>query len=153
MPATRRLSPAVLLACLVLAMMLSSVAQGREMVSIARENVNMRAAAGTRSEALWSLSRGYPLEVVGRRGNWLRVSDFERDKGWVLRSLTARTPHHVVKSRVAKLRAAPTARSRIVGMAAHGDVLRTLGKRPGWVQVRDGGGRSGWVASRLLWGW
>ncbi|RYY66496.1 MAG: peptide-binding protein [Comamonadaceae bacterium] len=153
MPGIRRLSPVVLLASLVLAMMWSSVAQARAMVSIARENVNMRAGAGTRSEALWGLSRGYPLEVVGRRGNWLRVSDFERDKGWVLRSLTSRTPHHVVKARVANLRAAPTARSRIVGKALHGEVLRTLGKRSGWVQVRDTGGRSGWVASRLLWGW
>ncbi len=128
-------------------------AQGREMVSVARPEINMRAGAGTQHEALWSLTRGYPLEVVGRRGSWYKVRDFERDQGWVYRSLTSTTPHHIVRARVANIRSAPGTRSRIIGKAAYGDVVRTLEKTQGWVKIRREGGLIGWVARNLLWGW
>ena len=51
--------------------------QAREMVSVQRAEVNLRAGAGTQHEALWVLSRGYPLEVTGRKGQWLKVRDFD----------------------------------------------------------------------------
>ena len=58
------------------------LAHAQSMVSVARERINMRAGAGTQHEVLWMLSRGYPLKVIGRAGAWLRVSDFEGDKGF-----------------------------------------------------------------------
>lgn len=112
----------------------------------------MRSGPGTRYEALWGLSRGYPVSVLRRQGAWIEVTDFENDKGWVLRSLTNRTPHHVVKSRVANMRGAPGTRSPIVGKAVYGDVLRTLERRGEWVKVRHERGTTGWVARRHLWG-
>lgn len=137
-----------------LAMLATVEAHAREMVSIARAEVNMRAGPGTRHDILWALSRGYPLSVVGRQGNWIKVSDFESDQGWVLRSLTGRTPHHVVKARVANLRSRPTTQGRILGKLQYGDVLRTLGREGSWVKVRkEDGGPTGWVARNLLWGW
>jgi SH3-like domain-containing protein len=148
----RRLSACLLFLFLSLGT-LASVAQAQQMVSVARETVNMRSAPGTRSTVQWALSRGYPLQVVARKGAWLQVRDFEGDRGWVLRSLTGRTPHHVVKAKVANLRGAPGTRARIVGKAFYGDVLRTVERRGEWVRVRHGNGRSGWIARRLLWGW
>lgn len=127
--------------------------QAREMVSVARAQINMRAGAGTQHNTLWTLTRGYPLEVTGRQGQWLKVRDFENDAGWVYRPLVGKTPHVVVKSRVANLRNAPGTRSRILGKADHGEVLRTLEHRNDWVRVQREGGRKGWIARRLLWGW
>lgn len=127
--------------------------QAREMVSVAKAEINMRAGAGTQTAALWTLARGYPLEVTGRRGQWLKVRDFENDTGWVYRPLVGKTPHVVVKSRVANLRSAPGTRGRILGKADHGDVLRTLEHRNDWVKVQREGGLQGWIARRLLWGW
>ncbi|HSO46251.1 MAG TPA: SH3 domain-containing protein, partial [Rhodoferax sp.] len=97
--------------------------QAREMVSVARAEVNMRAGAGTQHATLWTLARGYPLEVTSRQGQWLKVRDFENDTGWVYRPLVAKRPHVVVKSRVANLRSAPSTRSRILGKADNGEVL------------------------------
>lgn len=128
-------------------------AQAREMVSVQRAEVNLRAGAGTRHEALWVLSRGFPLEVTGRKGQWLQVRDFENDTGWIFRPLTGSKPHHVVKGSVVNLRSSPSTRARIVGKATHGEVLRTLERRPQWVKVQQDGGPRGWVARRLLWGW
>lgn len=148
----RRRLPAVLLS-LVLLLLAVPLVHAREMVSIAGSAVNMRSGPGARHEVLWTLSRGYPLSVVGRKSGWLRVRDFENDRGWVLRSLTSRTPHHIVSVKVANLRAAPGTRSRIVGKARYGDVLRTLERRGAWVKVRHERGTTGWMARRLLWGW
>lgn len=128
-------------------------ASAREMVSVAKPEINMRSGAGTRHSTLWSLSRGFPLEVTGRSGQWLKVRDFENDTGWVHRPLVNKTPHHIVKSRVANIRSAPGTRSRVVGRAEHGEVLRTLERRTDWVRVQQDGGPKGWVAKRLLWGW
>ncbi|MBE0475382.1 SH3 domain-containing protein, partial [Rhodoferax sp.] len=122
-------------ALLALTLVASTAAlQAREMVSVAKAEINMRAGAGTQHEALWTLTLGYPLEVTGRQGEWLKVRDFENDTGWVYRPLVAKTPHMVVKSRVANVRHAPNTRSRILGKADHGEVLRTLEHRNDWVR-------------------
>lgn len=146
-----RLAAGLLASALLMAAAASATAQ--TMVSVARDTVNMRAGAGTRHAVQWQLARGYPLRVLAHRGGWLQVEDFEGDRGWVLARLTGRTPHTVVKVSRANLRSAPGTRARVVGRIGYGEVLRTLERRPGWLRVRDGEGRTGWMARRLVWGW
>lgn len=143
----------VVASLLLLPLLATHAVQAREMVSVNRPEINMRDGAGTRHEALWALNRGYPLEVIGRKGAWVQVRDFENDSGWVYRPLVGQTPHHVVTSRVANIRSGPTTGSRVIGKAQQGDVLRTLERRERWVRVQQEGGLRGWVARRLLWGW
>jgi SH3-like domain-containing protein len=129
-------------------------ALARDMVSVDRPEINMRDGPGTSHTALWSLVRGYPLEVLGRKGSWYRVRDFERDIGWVYRPLTSgRKPHHIVKAKVANIRSGPGTRYRVLGKAVYGEVLRTLDKQRGWVKIRQEGGPVGWISRGLLWGW
>jgi SH3-like domain-containing protein len=125
----------------------------QQMVSVAGKEVNLRSGPGTQHSAEWVLSKGYPLSVIGRRGKWLHVRDFEDDKGWIYRPLTSTTPYHIVKVKVANLRSAPSTRSRIVAKLVYGDVLKTLERAKGWVKVQRQSGSRGWVARRLLWGW
>lgn len=129
------------------------VAMAEQMVSVRGQPVNMRAGPGTHHEVLWELQRGYPLKVLRRQGRWLFVQDFENDKGWVARSLTGRTPHHMVKVTRANLRRGPGLQHPVVGQLSYGDLLRTREKRRDWVRVEGGDGKTGWVARRLLWGW
>ncbi len=132
---------------------LSTIAHAREMLSVARPEANMRAGAGTQHDIMWTLSQGYPVEIIGRRGQWYQVRDFENDKGWIYRPLLGKAPHHIVKAQVANLRSGPSLKQRIVGKVQYGDVLRTLEKKGDWVRVRRQDGGTGWVAGRLLWGW
>ena len=128
-------------------------AQAADMVSIKGATVNMRSGPGTNTDVLWELERGYPLQVLQRRGSWLQVKDFENDRGWVARALTGRTPHHIVKAKVANIRSGPGTGFRIVGKAERYDLMRTRSAKPGWVHVERGDGLKGWIAKRLLWGW
>ncbi|WP_422085938.1 SH3 domain-containing protein [Variovorax sp.] len=148
--------PALLLAFFLSWVAVPSVfaaAPSSQMVSAAVPTLNMRTGPGQRYETHWTVSKGYPFRVIGRKGDWLRVSDFENDKGWVYRPMTSKTPHHVVKAKVANLRRAPNARGPVVKKAGYGDVLRTIERRGDWIKVRHEGGATGWVQKRLTWGW
>ncbi len=149
---TRPLLALALAALACIGLLFVSTAQAREMVSV-QQRANMRAGAGTQHEALWVLEAGYPLSVTNRRGNWLQVTDFEGDTGWIYRPLTAKRPHFIVKVEVANLRSSPSPQARRVGQATYGEILRTVKHRSGWVQVRRADGLKGWIARRLLWGW
>ena len=124
-----------------------------EMVSIKGSVVNMRSGPGTNTEVLWELERGYPLQVLQRKGSWLKVRDFENDTGWVARAFTGKTPHHIVKAGIANIRSGPGTGYRIVGKAERYDLTRTRGAKSGWIRVEGRDGIKGWMSKRLLWGW
>ncbi|MBL0419050.1 SH3 domain-containing protein [Ramlibacter sp. AW1] len=126
-------------------------ARAQALVSIRGENVNLRAAPTKRSEVKFLLGSGYPLKVIGRRGSWLHVVDFENDRGWVARSLTSRKRFSIVKSPSANVRSGPGTRYRVIEKASYGDVFQVLDRRQGWVRVKLGK-RPAWVARSLLWG-
>ncbi len=148
--AATRLFFVLALACLVL---VQTPALARQMVSIKGEIVNMRSGPSTGSQILWELERGYPLEVLKRKGDWLQVRDFENDKGWVTRRLTGSTKYHIVKARVANIRSGPGTRYRVVGKSERYDLMRTRGAKAGWVKVQSASGVNGWISKKLLWGW
>jgi len=136
-----------------LMIVLLPAARALEMVSVDRDEINMRSGPGTQHKSNWLLSRGYPLMVIGRKGEWLQVRDFESDEGWVYGPLTAKKPHMVVKSNgPVNVRSGPDTRSKVIGQAQRGDVLRTLEQRQGWAKVETQSGVVGWIARDLLWG-
>ena len=135
--------------CLALA---SGAAVAQQQVSVRGEKVNLRAAPSTSSEVVWQLGSGYPLKVIDRKGGWLKVVDFENDRGWVSRRLTSTTPHVIVKSPVANVRSGPGTGHRVLRKASYGDVFRVLEKRKSWVHVRGEDARKGWIAKSLVWG-
>lgn len=130
-----------------------STALAREFVSIQGNNVNIRAKPSTRSDIMWELIHGYPLQVQQRKGSWLKVRDFEETLGWVYAPLTSKQPHRVVTARNANLRAGPSVKESIVSKLQQYEVLRSLGKSGSWAKVERSNGQQGWVAKRLTWGW
>lgn len=125
----------------------------QQMISVKGSILNMRSGPSTNTKVLWELQRGYPLQVMQRKNRWAQVRDFEGDIGWVAASLTARTPHHIVKVNNANVRKGPGTQHGIVGKASYGELLRTKERRGGWVRVERPSGKQGWVSKKLLWGW
>lgn len=131
----------------------SQATSAQSMVSVDRNTVNLRSSASTNSTILFELGKGYPLQLISRKGNWLEVRDFENDRGWIHRPLVGTTPHLVVKVNSANIRSAPNTNSRILGKVEYGELLRTLDRRSQWVRVQQESGAQGWVSRALLWGW
>ncbi len=129
-------------------------AHAQELVSVRAPTANLRAGPGTDSEVRWQLRQGYPLLVLQRQGDWLRVRDFEGDEGWIAARLTDTRRHHVVRARVLNLRSGPGREWQVVGQARYGDVLATVRRQGDWVQLRaPSGNGTVWAASDHLWGW
>ena len=116
------------------------------MVSVAGEKVNLRKGPSTQYPIIWELGKGFPLRVISSQGNWLKVSDFESDVGWVYKNLVSRKPHLIVKTNKnskarINVRSGPGTKYKVVGQAEYGVVFETMQRGDGWVK------RS------LLWGW
>lgn len=134
-------------------LLLFATAASAGMVSIDRAKVHLRSGPGQKYALLWEVGQGFPLKVIGSKGNWYRVTDFENDISWVYKPLVAKKPHMIVKGQRVNIRSGPGDNRALVGKANHGVVLRTLKHSRGWVQVRHEDGLTGWVRRDLLWGW
>lgn len=150
---TRRFSHFIAAASLALGALAPAAASAAEFVSIKGSTVNVREKPNTRSDTLWELGRGYPLQVTQRQGKWLKVRDFESTLGWVHAPLTARTPHMVITARTANMRSGPGTKFKRVATLEQHEVVRTVKKSGRWAQVRRENGQQGWIAKSLGWGW
>ena len=133
-------------------------AAGMTMVSVSGEKVNLRKGPSTSDPIIWELGKGFPLKVVGSKGSWYKVSDFENDVGWIYKNLVSRKPHLIVKvNKNSKdqinIRSGPGTAYQVVGKAQYGVVFETLQQKSGWVKVRHETGFTGWIKRSLLWGW
>lgn len=141
---------AVFFAMLVLT---ASNAEAITLVSVDGENVNLRSGPGGNYSIIWELGRGFPLKVIGSKGDWLKVSDFEGDSGWIYKKLTAKKPHLIVKKKRINVRSGPGSRYKLVGKANYGVVFKTIKSSKDWVKVKHENGLTGWIKRDLLWGW
>ncbi|MBU3937108.1 MAG: SH3 domain-containing protein [Proteobacteria bacterium] len=124
-----------------------------EMVSVSSDQARMRSGPGEKYPIQWELSVGFPLKVIARQGKWLKVTDYESDKGWIYKPLVAKTPHMIVKAAKTIIRSSPGDNQRMVANANRGVGLRTIKQKKGWVQVKHESGLVGWVRRDTLWGW
>ena len=128
-----------------------------EMVSVSGDNVNLRSGPGTTYTVKWRYGSGFPLRVLEKKGQWLKVEDFENDTGWLHRSLVKDSGHMIVKvnkdsdNRI-NIRSGPGTQFKIVGMAHYGVVFKTIKQQRGWAHVRHESGLEGWIKRTLLWG-
>jgi len=144
-PLTKVFSMSVLASTLAL-----STALAGEYMSVVKDGVNLRSAPNTNADILFELPVGYPLEVLGKEGQWLKVSDYEGDKGYIIESLVSKTPHVIVKVKECKIRSGPSAKDPVVGNGVK-DVIFAKGEQKGdWIKVSHPN-LTGWVHKDLVW--
>lgn len=139
--------------------LLSSLTAGTvmaRMVAVKNDDVNMRSGPSLNKEVIWKLGIGFPLKVVKKSGNWLKVKDFEGTVGWVHKDVVDRSGHMIVKAQKKNkgkinIRNKPDTKSKVIAKAYYGVVFKTLEQRKGWVKVQHGD-LTGWIKRSLLWG-
>lgn len=128
-----------------------------EMLSVNSDSVNLRSGPGTNFDVKWEYGKGFPLQVVTKKGDWVKVSDFEKDSGWIYKPLLTRKGHMIVKvfknqNKKVNIRSGPGTKYRIVGKAYYGVVFETLEQKNGWARIKHETGLVGWIKRSLLWG-
>lgn len=129
-----------------------------EMTSVKGDKVNLRKGPGTKYSIVWEYGNGYPLQVVKKQGNWIKTRDFERDTGWIHKSLLQYSPHVIVKVNKnnkgkINIRKGPGTSNPVVGKAQYGVVFKTVQRKSGWINVKHDTGLTGWIKESLLWGY
>ena len=128
-----------------------------QMLSVDGENVNLRSGPGTKYQVKWEYGKGFPLKVVSKKGDWVKVTDFENDSGWIYKPLLSKKGHMIVKAfkdknKRVNIRSGPGTRYKVVGKAYYGVVFETLEQKNGWAKVRHESGLVGWIKRTLVWG-
>lgn len=130
-----------------------AVAQAQEFLSIKGSTVNIRAKPNTQSDIAWELIQGYPVQVIARQDDWLKVKDFEGALGWVHKPLTSTEPYFLIKAKTVNLRAGPGTKHGVVTKLNKYDIVKTLEKKGEWAKVATNDGQQGWLLESLGWGW
>ena len=132
-------------------MVFSAVAvMAAEFVSVTKDGVNLRSGPGQSNEVLFQLPARYPLKVLARQGKWMKVSDFENDKGWIFSSLVSKTPYVIVKVKECNVRKGPGTNYEKVGSLAREVILRKVESKGEWVKVSHPK-ITGWLHAKLIW--
>jgi SH3-like domain-containing protein len=132
--------------------MLASPAFSAEYVSVVKDGVNVRTAPSTDAPVLMELFQGYPLMVQGKEGDWLKVTDYENDTGYIHSSLVSKGNSVIVNAKKsANMRSEPNATAPVVADVERGVVLTKVSSQDNWVKVKHSGGTVGWIFQPLLW--
>lgn len=142
---------------IILSLVFAGTSAFAKMVSVKGDKVNLRKGPGTKYSVKWEYGKGFPLKVISRKGNWMKVKDYENDSGWIHKSLLQSDPQMIVKVNRGQddkinIRNGPGTKNKIVGKAYYGVVFKTLKRQSGWVKVKHESGLIGWIKENLLWG-
>ena len=130
----------------------SHYVQAAQYVSITGDNINIRSGPGTNYQVTMELFKGYPLKVVATQGDWLKISDFENDTGWVHSSLVENGNSVIINgNKSVNMRAEPTTNAPIIATVDRGVVLTRLESKGKWLKLKHSSGLIGWIYKPLVW--
>ncbi len=121
-----------------------------EFVSVVKDGVNLRSGPDTKYEVLYQLPAGYPLKVLARKGKWIKVGDYENDKGWIFSSLVSTTPYVIVTVKQGNVRSGPGTKYDKIGTVEREVILKRVGKKGDWLKVSHPQ-LTGWIHRKLVW--
>lgn len=123
-----------------------------EYVSVVKDGVNVRTGPGKNNPVYMELFSGYPLKVMERKGEWLKVQDFEKDTGWIFSALVEKRNTVIVSAKSkANMRSGPGTSNPVVANLERGVVLDVLERKNKWVKVKHLSGTQGYIYAPLLW--
>ncbi len=123
-----------------------------EFVSVSSDNVNVRTEPNTTSPVYMELFKGYPLKVEKKQGEWVQISDYEGDSGWIHSSLIGKNDTVIINAKKSvNMRSGPSTTSAVVADVERGVIMSKVSENGKWVQVKHSTGTIGWIYSPLLW--
>lgn len=123
-----------------------------ETVSVLKDGANVRTGPSTTDQVAMELFQGYPLKVLEKKGDWIKISDFENDTGWISKTLVGPGNTVIVNAqKTINMRSEPSTTATIVANIERGVVLTKISAKGDWVKVKHAKGTEGWISKSLLW--
>lgn len=133
-------------------LLLAAPVMAEEYVSVNKDNVNVRSAPNTQSPVYMELFAGYPLKVLKKDGDWLQISDFEGDSGWIHQSLVGKNNTVIINAtKSVNMRSEPSTTAAVVADVERGVIMTKLEEQGKWIKLKHSSGTVGWIYKPLLW--
>ncbi len=121
--------------------------------SLKRGEVNVRSGPGTQYPILWIYWRsGYPVALLARFDNYLKIRDLEGEEGWVHQAMIGKRVTALVGGKEpSNLYKKPTTESRVLARLAPGVLVALKSPCTTWCEVEVlPSGEEGYVAAVVL---
>ena len=109
-------------------------------------------APSTRSNKLFVVNRGYPVEVIVAVEGWVKVRDASGGLTWIESKQLTDKRTVMVKVPVAQIRQKPDDAAAVSFQAQQNVLLELIDVTGAWVQVRHRDGGTGYVKAQQVWG-
>jgi SH3-like domain-containing protein len=121
--------------------------------SVAADAAVLYDAPSARSNKLFVVNRGYPLEVIVTVEGWVKVRDANGALTWIdAKQLTDKQRTVMIRVPVAQVRQKPDDNAGIAFQAQQNVLLELVDATGGWLQVRHRDGGTGYVRAQQVWG-
>ena len=149
----RSLLPSVC-TCLLTGSLLICTAAAAPAKSIVKDETNIRSGPSTKDEILFTVPRGYPIQVERRSGQWTQFRDWQNNTAWVYTPLVSDINTAVITAEKVNIRSSASLKAQVVTNAEMGEIYRVLGKKGDWVQLGyyDNSSPVGWIRHDLVFG-
>lgn len=141
----------VWLFCVLLICLMLTPAAFAQRLSVKGKVANIRSGPGTNYEVIWQAEQNYPIEVLQTQGDWVLFKDYENDKGWISKGLTATTQCVIVKNPTVNVRSGASTSNPIVFKAQKGTPFQVLKTQGEWYQIKHADGDTGWIHRSVVW--
>ena len=135
---------------IVLIAILAGTAMAERMTIIAPV-ANIRSEPNTKSDILWKVEQYYPIFVTKKSGSWYQFRDFEKDSGWVHKSLVGKVRAVITKKDLCNVRSKPGTKEKILFTVEKGIPFKVLKSQGRWLNVEHADGDKGWIHDSLVW--
>ena len=123
-----------------------------EYVSVTKDGANVRTGPSTSDPVYMELFQGYPLQIVEKKGDWMKIQDYEKDSGWIHNSLTGNRQTVIVSAESsANMRSGAGTQNGVIANLERGVVLDLIERKDNWAHVKHQSGTEGWIYAPLLW--
>jgi uncharacterized protein YgiM (DUF1202 family) len=124
------------------------------MQSIGKDRVNVRSKPNLNSEVVFEAFLGYPVQIEKQQNNWVYVTDWKNNTGWVYKPLVSRTQTALILVEDANIRKGPSLRRPVVKQASKGEIYKIFDEKSEWVKVGYYLENEviGWIRQDLVWG-
>jgi SH3-like domain-containing protein len=119
--------------------------------SVSASVANIRSGPGTNYQIIWKVEKYHPIHVIETSGAWYHFRDFEDDKGWIHKSLTAKTATVITNRDDCNIRSGPATTYKTLFKVEKGIPFKVIGRQGKWIRMEHADGDRGWIHSSLVW--
>ncbi|MBC8463887.1 MAG: SH3 domain-containing protein [Deltaproteobacteria bacterium] len=122
-----------------------------ERLTVATSKANIRSGPGTEYDIIWKVEKFHPLSIIDKSDAWYFFRDFEKDEGWIHKSLLKNIPAVITRTDKCNIRSGPGIKYDILYKVGKGIPFKVLQEKKNWLHIEHADGDKGWLHKSLVW--